>query len=74
MPKKTNRRSKLKKWAKKNQRGGFVFSTAAIIAAISAGISAAAPVVGTAALGSATAYGVNKVLTKVGGRRRRIRM
>ena len=79
--KKTTRRVKLHTWAKK-QRGGFVFTFGAIAAAISAaiasataGASIAAPIIGPAVLGAATTYATNKVLTKIGGgRKRRVRV
>ena len=78
---KGGRKMKLRNWAKRargKQRGGFVFSLAAISAAISAALSSsAAATVGTAALGAATSYGVTKALESAGGKtgrgRRRIR-
>jgi hypothetical protein len=72
------RKRKLHNWAKKGkQRGGFIFSFAAISAAISAALaSSTAATIGTAALSAATAYGTNAALnaaTQKGSGRRRIR-
>ena len=72
---------KLRNWARRGrgkQRGGFVFSLAAIGTAISAALaSSSAATIGSAALGAATSYGVTKALQGVGGKtgsgRRRIR-
>lgn len=70
--KKPTRRGRLVKWAKKSkQKGGFIFSLAAIGAAIAAAMTAAAPTVGTAVLGATAAYATNKVLKKVGGGKRK---
>jgi hypothetical protein len=64
------RKRKLTTWAKKSkQRGGFIFSLAAIGSAIAAAVSAAAPAVGTAVASSAAAYATTKILQKVGGRK-----
>lgn len=74
MPRKTRGR-KLKPWlkrAKKSQRGGLFPFLIPIFAAIAAGATAAAPIVGSAALGATTAYLTTKALKKVGGGRRRI--
>ena len=72
--KKKTRRGKLASWVKKSrksQHGGFIFSIGAIIAAISAGISAAAPAVATGALSAAAGYATTKILKKVGGGRKK---
>jgi hypothetical protein len=71
---KPTRRRTLHKWVKRSkQRGGFVFSLAAIGAAIAAAVSAAAPAVATGALTAASSYAASKILKQVGGRRRRIK-
>jgi hypothetical protein len=71
---KSNRKRKISTWAKRSkQRGGFVFTFAAISAAIAAAVSASAPAVGTAVASSAAAYATTKLLKKVGGSSRRIR-
>ena len=71
-----SRKSRMKRMVAhiKKQRGGFIFSLAAIGSAIAAAVSAAAPAVATGAATAAAAYGTKKLLTQVGGRRpRRIR-
>ena len=59
----------LHKWVKKGrQKGGFFPIIGAILAAISAGLSAAAPAVATGAIGAAAAYGTTKLLEGIGGK------
>ena len=78
---KGGRKTKLRNWARKGrQRGGFVFSLAAIGAAIAAGLKVAAPLVAKGAITAAAGYATTKTLEGVGGktgrgrgRRRRIR-
>ena len=78
---KGGRKMKLRNWAKRGrQRGGFVFSLAAIGAAIAAGLKVAAPLVAKGAITAAAGYATTKTLEGVGGktgrgrgRRRRIR-
>jgi hypothetical protein len=79
--KRYNRKRKLHTWAvKSRQRGGFIFTALASIAAlIAAGVSAAAPIAATAAVGAAAAYGTTKALEAIGGktgkgRRRKVRL
>jgi hypothetical protein len=69
---KSTRRRKIGTWIKK-QKGGFIFSLAAIGSAIAAAVSAAAPAVATGAITAASGYAATKLLQKVGGSRRRIR-
>ena len=78
---KGGRKMKLRNWARKGrQRGGFIFSLAAIGAAIAAGLKVAAPFVAKGAITAAAGYATTKTLEGVGGktgrgrgRRRRIR-
>lgn len=73
----SGRKSKVHKWATRGrgkQRGGFIFSMAAIGAAISAGLaSTAGTAITTGALTAAAGYGTSKALTAIGGSRRRRR-
>jgi phage-related minor tail protein len=70
--KQTNTKTKkqiLHKWVKKGrQKGGFFPIIGAILAAISAGLSAAAPAVATGAIGAAAAYATTKALEGIGGK------
>ena len=72
--KQTNTKTKTKKqilhkWIKKSrQKGGFFPIIAGILAAISAGLSAAAPAVATGAIGAAAAYATTKALEGIGGK------
>jgi hypothetical protein len=70
--KQTNTKTKkqiLHKWVKKGrQKGGFFPIIAGILAAISAGLSAAAPAVATGAIGAAAAYATTKALEGIGGK------
>jgi hypothetical protein len=73
----SGRKRKLQAWATRGrgkQRGGFVFSMAAIGAAISAGLaSSAGTAITTGALTAASGYGTTKALQAMtGGRRRRL--
>lgn len=75
---KSTRSTKLRPWIRKTRRriGGFIFSIPALIA----GLTTLASAAGTAAVGSVTAYGVNKLLKKIDGegkgvpRRKRIQL
>jgi hypothetical protein len=74
MPRKIKsvRRKKLHTWAKRfKQKGGFIFSLAALGAAIAAAASAAAPAIATGAVTAASGYAATKILQQVGGAKRR---
>ena len=63
------RKQILHKWVKKGrQKVGFFPIIGAILAAISAGLSAAAPAVATGAIGAAAAYATTKALESIGGK------
>ena len=67
--KKHTKKQILHKWAKRGrQKGGFFPAIAAIIAAISAGLSAAAPAVASRALAAAAGYATTKALEGIGGK------
>ena len=73
------RRKKIHTWAKKGrirQKGGFIFSLAALGSLIASGIAASAGPVATGVLTSAAAYGTTRAIKAMEGKgkpRRKLR-
>ena len=67
--KKHTKKKILHKWERRGrQKSGFFPAIGAIIAAISAGLSAAAPAMATGAITAAAGYVTTKVLEGIGGK------
>jgi hypothetical protein len=67
----SGRHKKLHAWARRGrgkQKGGFIFTLAALGSLIAAGVSAAAPAVATGVLTSAAAYGTTRALKAMEGK------